>query len=87
MAVDDYMESEIAVAVAATAALFSPRVRSTMRRALIYGIAGAMRAGDAIAGAARGVTREAGAEAADAGTRRRTRPAAQRAGTARAGAA
>jgi hypothetical protein len=49
MAVDDYLESEVAVAAAATAALFSPRVRGVLRKGMVYTTAGVMTAGDAVA--------------------------------------
>jgi hypothetical protein len=69
MALDDYLESEVAVAVAATAAVLSPPVRRVLRRGAVYGLAGALVAGDALAsfgrGAARGA-REAAASAAGA---------------------
>ena len=48
MALDDYLESEVVVAVAATAAVMSPRVRGVLRRGAVYGLAGVLRAGDAI---------------------------------------
>jgi hypothetical protein len=64
MAVDDYLESEVVVATAATAALLSPRVRGVMRKGLVYGTAGVMTAGDAVfsvaKGAGRGVQRAVG---------------------------
>ena len=47
MAVEDFMESEVAVAVAVTAAVLSPRVRGVLRRGLVYGVAGVLNAGDA----------------------------------------
>ena len=59
MELDDFLETEVGVAVAATAALFSPRVRKTLRRGAVYGVAGALMAGDAIAGFAKGVGRGA----------------------------
>jgi hypothetical protein len=59
MAVDDYLESEVAVAAAATAALLSPRVRGVMRKGLVYGTAGVMTAGDTVVSAAKGVGRGA----------------------------
>jgi len=55
MALDDYAEPEIAVAVAATAAVFSPRVRHVLRRGAVYGLAGLMIAGDAVSSFAHGV--------------------------------
>ena len=59
MALDDYLESEVAVAVAATAAVLSPRVRRLLRNGAVYGLAGAFIAGDAISSAARGAGRGA----------------------------
>ncbi len=66
MALEDYMESEVAVAVAATAAIFSPQVRGLLRRGAVYGLAGLMMAGDAISAAARGVASGAQQAAATA---------------------
>lgn len=64
MAVDDYLEPEVGVAAAATAALLSPRVRGVMRKGLVYGTAGVMTAGDAVLsvakGAGKGVQRAVG---------------------------
>ena len=57
MGVDDLAESEVGIAVAATAALMSPRVRRVARRGAVYGLAGALFAGDAVASAARGVAK------------------------------
>ena len=37
MALEDFLDSEVAVAVAATAALASPRVRGVLRRGAVYG--------------------------------------------------
>jgi hypothetical protein len=66
MAVKDYMESEVAVAVAVTAAVFSPRVRRVVRRGLVYGVAGVLKAGDALAAAAQNAARAAEPPAASA---------------------
>jgi hypothetical protein len=81
MAVDDYVDSKVGLAVAATAVIFSPRVRDVMRRGAVYGLAGVLRAGDAITAFARGVGRgmsEAGTAALGDGAatvrRRRSRP-------------
>jgi hypothetical protein len=57
MAVDDFMESEVGLAVAATALVFSPRVRGVVRRGAVYGVAGVLKAGDAVTSAGRGVAR------------------------------
>ncbi|HET9014476.1 MAG TPA: hypothetical protein VFN57_02695 [Thermomicrobiaceae bacterium] len=65
--------SGIAIAVAATAAIMSPRVRHTVRRGLVFGLAGIMMAGDAVASFAHGVSRGAqqismpGTDTAEAG--------------------
>ena len=59
MALDDFVESEVAVAVAAAAALASPRVRGVLRRGAVYGLAGLLLAGDTISSFARTVARSA----------------------------
>ncbi len=51
MAIQDFLESEVAVAVAVTAAALSPRVRGIVRRGLVYGVAGVLKAGDALSSA------------------------------------
>ncbi len=66
MALEDYLESEVVVAVAATAAVLSPRVRGVLRRGAVYGIAGVLRAGDAISSAAPTVSQGAQQAAASA---------------------
>ncbi len=68
MALEDYLESEVVVAVAATAAVLSPRVRKVLRRGAVYGLAGVLMAGDAVSVAARNVApgvQQAAASAAD----------------------
>ena len=57
MELEDFVDSEVAVAVAATAAVLSPRVRRILRRGAVYGVAGALIAGDAAASVARGFGR------------------------------
>ena len=64
MALEDFLESEVAIAVAATAALSSSRVRRVLRRGAVYGLAGVLLAGDAIAA----VARDAGRGPRQAGT-------------------
>jgi hypothetical protein len=59
MALDDFLETEVAIAAGLTAAAFSPRVRQVVRRGAVLGLAGMMSAGDAIAGAARGAVDQA----------------------------
>jgi len=59
MAIDEYFESEVVVAVAATAVALSPRARQMLRRGIVYGLAGALTAGDAIASFGRAAARGA----------------------------
>jgi hypothetical protein len=69
MALEDFMEPEVAVTAVVTAAVFSPRARRVIRRGLVYGMAGVLIAGDAITSFARNVgqgVQEAGASAASA---------------------
>ena len=67
MALDDFLESEVAIAVGATAAVLSPRVRGVLRSGAVYGLAGALIAGGAVSSVARGVGRGAQQAAASAG--------------------
>jgi len=55
MELDDYMEPEVGVAVAVTAAVASPTVRKALRRSAVYGLAGVLLAGDAVMAATRGI--------------------------------
>ena len=55
MALEDWLESEVAVAVAATTVALSPKARRVLRRGAVYGVAGALKAADLTAAAARGV--------------------------------
>jgi hypothetical protein len=57
LGLDDLMSTESAVVAAATAAVFSPRTRETLRRGAVLGVTGAFKVGDVVAGAARGATR------------------------------
>ena len=68
MALKDYADSHVAVAVAATAVVCSPRMREVLRRGAVYGVAGALMAGDAVASFGRGVRRGAQEAAASAPT-------------------
>jgi hypothetical protein len=68
MEFEDYLEPEVAVTAAVAAVVFSPRGRQLLRRGAIYGIAGALIAGDAIASFARSVGqgfRQVGASTAE----------------------
>ena len=59
MALDDYFESEVGIAVAATAVLLSPRVRGLVRKGVVTALAGAIRAGDVVAHGTRNLQEEA----------------------------
>lgn len=55
MAVEDYLEPEVAVAAAVTAVIASPRVRKVLRQGAVWGLAGAITAGEALGRLARGI--------------------------------
>jgi hypothetical protein len=59
LALEDFMESEVGLAIAATAVVLSPRVRDYLRRGAVYLLAGGIRAGDALSGAVQGMAQEA----------------------------
>ena len=63
MEFDDYLQPEIAVTAAVTAVVFSPGARKLLRRGVVYGLAGALMAGDAITSFGRSIrgVQEAGA--------------------------
>ena len=61
---DDYVQPEIAVTAVVAAAVFSPRTRRLLRRGVVYGLGGALMAGDAVTSFSRSIGRglkEAGA--------------------------
>ncbi len=64
MKLEKHLRPELAVAVAATAAICSPRARKALRRGGVYGVAGLLKAGDMISSFAGGVARGAQAMAA-----------------------
>jgi hypothetical protein len=59
MALEDYVEPEVAIAVALTAAVASPPVRKVLRKAAVYGLAGVLTAGDRIAAMGREIAERA----------------------------
>ena len=64
MDLEDYVQPEIAVTAAVAAAVFSPRTRGLLRRGVVYGLAGVLKAGDAVTSFSRSIGRglqEAGA--------------------------
>jgi hypothetical protein len=85
MALDDFMEPEVAIAVAVTAAVASPPVRRVLRRGLVYGLAGLLVARDKITGAAREIAhraQETAAPASNATPPSNQEPSPERVGTA-----
>lgn len=69
MGMDDLFSTESAFVAAVTATVLSPKTRETVRKGAVYGLAGALRVGDVMAGAARGAVRgiRGGGEASSAG--------------------
>ena len=64
---EDFFEPEVAITAVVTAAIFSPRGRKLIRRGAVYGMAGLLMAGDAIASFTNSVrqgVKEAGASTA-----------------------
>ncbi len=57
MALEDFIEPEVGIAVAVTAAVASPGVRKILRKGAVYGLAGILMAGDAVSTLAQGVKR------------------------------
>jgi len=78
MALDDFVEPEVAVAVAVTAAVASPAVRKVVRRGLVYGLAGLLIARDKVAQAASGVAEGARRAVAEAQQKETPAPAPDR---------
>jgi hypothetical protein len=62
---DDVFSTESALVAAVTATVLSPKTRETMRKGAVYGLAGVMKAGDVVAGAARGAVRGVRGEASE----------------------
>jgi hypothetical protein len=81
MALDDYLESEVAIAVAVTAAALSPGFRRVLRRGAVYGVAGALKATDVVTAAARGVAEGVGGQSAPGGGEDGRAPGSQEAPT------
>ena len=73
MALEDYLDSEVAVAVAAATVALSPRARRVLRRGAVLGVAGVLKATDVATAAARGVAQGASA-AGDSVASREARP-------------
>jgi hypothetical protein len=75
------IEERVVAAVAATAAVMSPRVRNVARRGVVYGIAGALKAGDVAVAAARGVANAAQHDVMAASASAKSSPSARRSST------
>jgi hypothetical protein len=54
-----YLEPEVAIAIAVTAAVASPPVRKALRKGAVYGLAGLLTVGDRIAAMSRGIAETA----------------------------
>ncbi len=67
MALEDFVDPEVGIAIAATALVASPQVRSIVRQGLVYGLAGAFKFGESMSSAARGVAVTAQQAAANTG--------------------
>lgn len=59
MALDDYLEPEVVIAAAVTAAVASPAVRKWLRKGAVYGLAGLLSLGDRVSGAAKNLAQSA----------------------------
>jgi membrane protease subunit (stomatin/prohibitin family) len=68
MALDDYLEPEVMIAVAVTAAVASPPVRKAVRKGAVYGLAGLMMLGDRVRDMAGKVAQAAQQQRDNAGT-------------------
>jgi hypothetical protein len=60
MALEDWLESEVALAVAATTVALSPKARRVVRRGAVYAVAGVLKATDLATATARGVAQGVG---------------------------
>lgn len=52
---DEFLEPQVAAAAAIAAVIASPKLRGFLRKGAVYGLAGALIAGDAVSSFARGV--------------------------------
>jgi len=67
MAIDDVVAPEMAIAVGATALVFSPPVRRLLRRGAVYALVGGLLARDAVVALGRGMSSGAQQATAAAG--------------------
>lgn len=75
------IEEEVVAAIAATAAAMSPRVRKVARKGIVYGLAGAFKAGDVAVAAARGFAGAAKPQSEPTPASAQPRPRAKRSST------
>ena len=68
MALEDYLDTEVAIAVTATAVALSPGARRVLRRGAVYGLAGVLKATDLVTAAARGVAQGVSSQAQSVAT-------------------
>jgi Tfp pilus assembly major pilin PilA len=68
MAVEDFLEPEVAAAAAVTAVIASPKVRQVLRRGAVLGLAGILAAGDALSSLMKSAGRGAKQAASEIGT-------------------
>jgi hypothetical protein len=59
MALDDYLEPKVVLAVAVTAAVLSPPVRKALGRGTVQGLAALLKLGETVSKTARGVVEQA----------------------------
>ena len=74
-----FFQREVGLAIAATAAALSPKARRVARQGAVYGLAGAMKAADVVAAAARGAQEGLSGEEPEAAPKPRRKPPAKRA--------
>ena len=68
MALEDFVEPEVGIAIAATALVASPQARNFVRRGLVYGLAGVFKLGDALSAGARDMAQSAQSAAQSTGS-------------------
>ncbi len=85
MALDDYLEPEVVIVAAVTAAVASPAVRKWIRKGAVYGLAGLLTIGDRVTGAAKNLAHSA-QQMAGSANQQANGPAGETAGAATAAA-
>jgi hypothetical protein len=86
------VDRQVGLAVAATAAVLSPRAREVLRKGAVFGLAGVLKAGDVVASTARGAAEGAqdsvrsGSDGGSRSARRRSSATQRRSGATKSGA-